>query len=166
MRWLKEPAVCTPPCPHRAFTPRCRRCWRAGSAASFCFRSINDYRNPESYWTSDAVRAGWLKVWPLSVDISALIRMLITSHKPAPVGEGRLSAEQCPSFCSSMVRNPRGGRRDRMLRGAASFDRGANIRFDSQCFCLLREHFTCVESQVANNFNRIPWVHILLTAVR
>lgn len=57
-------------------------------------------------------------------------------------------------------------RQDKLSRLMQSFDRGANIRFDYQWVRLLREHFTCVESQVANNFNWIPWVHILLTAVR
>lgn len=57
-------------------------------------------------------------------------------------------------------------RQDRLSSLMQSFDRGANIRLDYQWVRLLREHFPEVESRIANNFNWIPWVHILLTAVR
>ena len=57
-------------------------------------------------------------------------------------------------------------RQDRLSGLMQSFDRGANIRMDYQWVRLLREHFSEVESRVANNYNWIPWVHILLTAIR
>jgi len=55
---------------------------------------------------------------------------------------------------------------DRLSSLMQSFDRGANIRLDLEWVRLLQQHFARVESRVANNFNWIPWVHILLTAVR